>query len=366
MQCPKACPSLFQGTDGKPLLGLHFGKGSSLFKFPQRSLFQAHLSALSVDNGWARFIIFSLGDPHLFEGGEGSKDGSSNPDRVLSLRRSDNLDGHGLRGKLVELILQSLVNLLEHGGSSRHDGVGVQILSDIDVALHDRLEGQGVDSLLFNSNEGRLEQNFWASESFVSNGNDVSVGKFVVLLEVAGGVGVSHFLFEVHGNEAKLFLDITDDFSFGGGGEGVSSFRKDLLKIFSQVSSCKIQSKDGMRQAITFIDWHSVRDTITGVKNNTGGSSGGVQGKDSLDGDVHGGGVEGLEHDLAHLFSVGLGVHWGFSQKNVVFFRSNSKLIVEGVMPDLLHVIPVGHNTVLDWVLQGKNSSLGLGFITNV
>merc|ERR1712113_1049237 len=168
-----------------------------------------HLRALSVDNSWARFVILVLGNPHLFEGREGGEDGSSNPDRVLSLRRSNNLDGHRLRGKLVKLILQSLVDLLEHGGSSRHDGVGVQVLSDINVALHDRLEGQAVDSLLFNTNERRLEEHFRASESFVSDGNDVSVGKLVVLLQVAGGVGVSHFLLVVEGDEAKLLLDVS-------------------------------------------------------------------------------------------------------------------------------------------------------------
>jgi len=265
------------------------------------------LSALSVDNSWARFVIFCLGDPHFFEGGKRSKDRSSNPDRVFSLRRSNNLDGHGLRGKLVELILQSLVNLLEHGGSSRHNSVGVQVLSDIDVAFHDRLEGQAVDSLLFNSNEGRLEEHFWASESFVSNGDEVSVWEFVVLLEVAGGVGVSHLLVEVQGNEAKLLLDISNNFSFSGGGEGVSSLGEDLLQVLSQVSSGKIQSENGMRQAVTFIDWHSVRNTITRVKNNTGGSSGSIKRKDGLNGNVHGRGVEGFEHDLAHI----LGWPWG-------------------------------------------------------
>merc|ERR1712133_336524 len=35
-------------------------------------------------------------------------------------------------------------------------------------------------------------------------------------------------------------------------------------------------------------------------------------------------------------------------------------------MPDLLHVIPVGNNTVLNWVLQGEDTSLGLGFISNI
>merc|ERR1712002_686535 len=43
------------------------------------------LEALAVDNGWATLIILLLGDPHLLEGGEGSKDGASDPDRVFPL-----------------------------------------------------------------------------------------------------------------------------------------------------------------------------------------------------------------------------------------------------------------------------------------
>merc|ERR1712002_1134402 len=35
-------------------------------------------------------------------------------------------------------------------------------------------------------------------------------------------------------------------------------------------------------------------------------------------------------------------------------------------MPDLLHVVPVGDDTVLNWVLQGEDTSLGLGLITNI
>ena len=48
-----------------------------------------------MDNGGARLVILLLGDPHLLEGGEGSKDGASNPDGVFPLRRSDDLDLHG-------------------------------------------------------------------------------------------------------------------------------------------------------------------------------------------------------------------------------------------------------------------------------
>merc|ERR1712080_69976 len=35
-------------------------------------------------------------------------------------------------------------------------------------------------------------------------------------------------------------------------------------------------------------------------------------------------------------------------------------------MPDLLHVIPVGDDSVLNGVLQGEDTSLGLGFITDI
>merc|ERR1719192_580276 len=117
---------------------------------------------------------------------------------------------------------------------------------------------------------------------------------------------------------------------------------------------------------VSLVDGNSVGDTVSGVQHDTGGTAGGVQGEHSLDGDVHGGGVEGLEHDLGHLLPVGLGVEGSLSEENWVFLGGNTELIVEGVVPDLLHVIPVGDNAVLDGVLQGEDSSLGLGFVSHV
>ena len=98
----------------------------------------------------------------------------------------------------------------------------------------------------------------------------------------------------------------------------------------------------------------------------TCGTTGGVQGEDSLDGDVHGWGVEGLKHDLCHLFSVGLGVKWGFCEKDWVLFGGDTEFIVEGMMPDLLHIIPVCDDTVFNGVLEGEDTSLALGFISYI
>jgi hypothetical protein len=47
-----------------------------------------------------------------------------------------------------------------------------------------------------------------------------------------------------------------------------------------------------------------------------------------------------------------------------VLFGSNTEFVIESVMPDLLHVVPVGDNTVLDGVLEGENTTLRLGLVT--
>merc|ERR1719420_691542 len=66
------------------------------------------------------------------------------------------------------------------------------------------------------------------------------------------------------------------------------------------------------------------------------------------------------------LLTVSLWVEWGFSEKGWVFFWGDSQFVVEGVVPDLFHIIPVGDDTVFNWVLEGEDTSLGLSFITDV
>ena len=67
-------------------------------------------------------------------------------------------------------------------------------------------------------------------------------------------------------------------------------------------------------------------------------------------------GVEGLENDLDHLLPVSLGVEGSLGVEMRGLVGRDSQLVVEGVVPDLLHVVPVGHDTVLDGVFQGKDT----------
>jgi hypothetical protein len=119
---------------------------------------------------------------------------SSDPDRVLSLGRSDNLDLHRRRSQGGDLLLHTvgcgvayhvtlrtcrqpkpspstnvmhcagLTDTVVHGGTSGHDDVSVQVLPDVQVTLHDRVVGRLVDSASLETEEAGLEQGLGSSE----------------------------------------------------------------------------------------------------------------------------------------------------------------------------------------------------------
>merc|ERR1711881_318400 len=344
---------------------LHSGMFDRL-SIEQVSTIELHLEALPVDDGGAALIVLLLGDPHLLEGGEGSQDGSSDPDGVLPLRGIDDLDLDGGRSQGSDLLLHTVSNTGVHGGASGHDGVGVQVLPDVSIALHDGVEGGLVDAAGLHSQEAGLEESLRAPEPLVSDGDDLSVGQLVGLLQGGGGSSSGHFLLKIQGNVAELLLDVPDNFPLSSGGECVSTLSEDLHEISSEFTTSKIKSEDSMRKSITFIDRDGMRDSVTGVHDDTSGTTGGVQRQHSLDGDVHGGRVECLEHDLCHLLSVSFGIERSLSKKDWLFLRSHTQLIEECVMPDLLHVVPVGDNSMLYWILESEDASLGLSLISDI
>merc|ERR1711889_41824 len=332
----------------------------------RRSSVMECLEALAVDNGGTALVVLLLGDPHLLEGGEGGQDGATDPDGVLPLGGSDDLDLDGGGGQGGDLLLHTVSDTGVHGGAAGHDSVGVQVLTDVNVALHDGVEGGLVDAAGLHAQEGRLEEGLGAAETLVADGDDLAIGQLVGLLEGGGGGSGGHLLLEVKSNIAELLLDVTDNLALSSGGERVTPLGEDLHEVVGQLTASQVKTEDGVGKSITFIDGDGVGDTITRVHDNTGGTARGIEGEDSLDGNIHGGHVEGLEHDLSHLFPVGLGVEGSLSQEDWLLLRGNTELVVEGVVPDLLHVVPVGDDAVLDRVLQGEDTPLGLGLVTDI
>jgi actin-related protein len=70
-----------------------------------------------------------------------------------------------------------------------------------------------MNTLSFLTNTRRLEKNFRTPKSLVSDGDDLTVRKLVVLLEFGRFGGLLHFFLVVEGDVGELLLDVTDDFT---------------------------------------------------------------------------------------------------------------------------------------------------------
>ena len=61
-----------------------------------------------------------------------------------------------------------------------------------------------------------------------------------------------------------------------------------------------------------------------------------------------------------------LGLRGMSSQQNWVLFRLDTKFVKEGVMPNLLHIIPVCNNAMLNGMLESQDTTLRLSLLTNI
>ena len=226
---------------------------------------KGHLEALSVHDGRAALVILALGDPHLLEGAQGGQDGASDPHAVLTLRRCHHLDLHGGGGQRSQLLGHTLADALEHGGATGQHHVGVEVLSDVHIALHDGLEGGVVDAASLLAHKAGLEKDLRASEALGAHGDDVSVGQLVGLLLVAALAGCLHLAVKVQRDVAQLLLDVADNLTLRRGGEGVAALGQDLHHVLREVTAGQIQSEDGVGQGVALVDGHGVRHAVAAV-----------------------------------------------------------------------------------------------------
>merc|ERR1712079_765431 len=141
-----------------------------------------------------------------------------------------------------------------HGGASRHNSVGIEILTDINIALHDRVVSGLMDTTGFHSQEGRLEESLRAAETLIANGDDLTVRKLIGFFKGGRGSSSGHFLLKVKGNIAKLFLDVTDNLTLSSGGEGVATLCEDLHEVVGEFTASQVQTENSMGKSITLID----------------------------------------------------------------------------------------------------------------
>lgn len=135
-----------------------------------------------MDNAGTSLLILGLGDPHGLESGKRTENGSSNPDKELTLSRSHDLDLHGGGSESSDLLAETLRNAWVHSCSTAHHDVVVKILADVHVALQNRLVGDLVETGHFLTNQHGLEESLRASETLTADSDGLAVGKLINLI----------------------------------------------------------------------------------------------------------------------------------------------------------------------------------------
>lgn len=160
---------------------------------------------------------------------------------------------------------------------------------------------------------------------------------------------------EVASDVAELLLDLTDSLKVSRAVKVVSAELEELDEVVGDITTGDVETVGQVRERETLVDGDDVGDTITRVHDDSGEKTLGVQDEHGLDGDVDAGEAIGLEHLLHHLFSVSLGVHGRLGQEDLALAGVDLELLVEGVIVEVTHVLPVPDDTVVEGITDVKH-----------
>mmetsp|Transcript_156616 Transcript_156616/g.284961 ORF Transcript_156616/g.284961 Transcript_156616/m.284961 type:complete len:220 (+) Transcript_156616:673-1332(+) len=141
---------------------------------------------------------------------------------------------------------------------------------------------------------------------------------------------------------------------------------KGLHHVFREVSACQIQSLDRVRQAVALVARHHMGNTIAAVHHASCGATLRIESHHSLDDYKCGRHAELFKKHLNHPLSILPRIHGSLCDNHGVLLRVDSQLVEEGVVPNLLHVIPICHDAVLNGILEGENTTLALRLVTDI
>merc|ERR1719420_2274467 len=206
-----------------------------------------------MHDGRPRLVVLRLGDPHLLEGTQRGEDGPANPHRVLALRRRHHLDLHRGRRQSRQLLRHALADAQEHRGATREHHVGVKVLANVHVALHDGLERGVVDTARLLSDEAGLEEHLGASETLVAHGNDVTVREFVSLFFVRTVCRLLHLCVEVQRDVTQFLLHVAHDLALGRCCEGITALSENFHHVLREVAPRKIEAQSPLSITIPVV-----------------------------------------------------------------------------------------------------------------
>ena len=185
-----------------------------------------------ADNRWVGIWLGCGVDPHASEGGQGCKDGSSEPHGDHTLWWCDDLNLGTLGDETFDLGLETLWHVWEHGGTARHDDVTEEILADVKITVIDSLLGKLVQTHHLLTVHGWLEHKLWTADDLVVHSDNRHVRKLEGLLLACE---VVDFLSEVHRHVAEVLFDLLGCLPLSGGDKVDLGLCQYLVDVLGQV-----------------------------------------------------------------------------------------------------------------------------------
>jgi len=225
--------------------------------------------ALSVDDLGTVLFILILGDPLGLEGGEGAERGTTGPDGVVSIGRSDNLDLFGLFAIFFQLLGESIGETLVERGTTGQDDVAVEIKSNIEIASIDGRIGELMKTLLLRAllDKLRSENSLRGRESRSSDSDRLAIRQLEDLVELARASCLLLRVLIVQRDKANSLLHLADNLlpgTLATGRRNTIGGEKLLHEVCDGSTSDEVL-KHGVGNREALVDRHSVGDTITGV-----------------------------------------------------------------------------------------------------
>ena len=167
--------------------------------------------------------------------------------------------------------------------------------------------------------------------------------------------------------KAELLLDVLYRGELSASGERMAALVEELLCVVGDHASRDFHLLDGVREVESFVDWYDMGNASAGFDSKTCHPTIMEEGRNRRLNDVHVFNVESIEHNGDHSLSARLGGFGFLSEDHALYLlRVDFKLVVEHVMPQLLHILPIFDHTVDDGVLKVKAITPLLGLNANV
>ena len=251
-------------------------------QFPSISFLEGVERAFAMEDRRARLVVLILRNQQVVERRQRRKDRPVNPDREVRLGRRDDLDLSLGLSMLDHLLLKTSVDTRVHRGPARQDDVPVQVLTEVNVVVHDRVVARLVDAVRLHAQERRLEERLTAPEPLVPD-RDLPVRKLVRLLIVRWCTDkILHLLVETLRDKTELLFDVTDNLVLSRRRGREPAHHQDFYQVVRQVTPRKAHPQDHVLEREALVDGDGVRETVAGFKDDSRRTTQREQLQDSL------------------------------------------------------------------------------------